>query len=110
MNSVPRWVLIYTAIAALMGLAFSAMFISSEGLAFAARNAAPAIASIAILIWARNTPAGYFAVMLARATIELGDTISGLASGDTMTLAFAAVMLILDIAAIVVLFPKLRSS
>lgn len=111
MNSVPKWVVIYTAIAALMGLAFSGMFLGSEGIAYAARNAAPAVASVAILLLARNAPAGYLAAMFARATIELGDTISGLTGGsDMMVLSFAVVMLILDVAAIVVLLPKLSKS
>jgi len=111
MNSVPKWVVIYTAIAALMGIGFSAMFIGTEGIAYAARNAAPAIASVAVLLLARNAPAGYLAAMFARATIELGDTINGLSGGsDTSVLIFAVVMLVLDVAAIVVLFPKVKNS
>ena len=110
MNSVPKWIVIYTAIAALMGVAFSIMFISDPGVAYAARNAAPAIASIAVLLLARKAPEGYLAAMFARATIELGDTINSVATGQWGMLAFAVVMLILDIAAIVVLMPKLKKS
>jgi hypothetical protein len=111
MNPVPKWVVIYTVIAALMGLGFSVMFIGTEGIAYAARNATPAIASVAVLLLARKAPAGYLAAMFARATIELGDTINGLTGGSEVgILVFAIVMLVLDVAAIVVLFPKLKES
>ena len=54
-------------------------------------------------------PAAYFAVIVTRAAIEVGDIIGGLTTDDTATLILGSVVLLFDLAALVALFALLSN-
>ena len=110
MNTVPRWIFIYVIIVTLMTFGLSSMFIADPGWDFVARNAAPAFVAVAVFLLARNNPLGYLAVIVSRTTIEVGDVITTLISGETGILIFSAVMLVIDLAALFVLIPLVKSA
>ena len=110
MNTVPRWIFIYVVIVTLMTFGLSTMFITDPGWDFVARNAAPAFIAVAVFLLARNNPLGYLAVIVARTTIEVGDVIANLINFNAGILIFSAVMLVIDLAALFVLIPLIKSS
>jgi len=110
MKSIPKWIMGFIALAGVMGVGLSFQLLGTEGLAFAARNAAVPVASILVLIFSRDVPAAYFALIVGRMTIEVGDLIAGITAGDMAMAAFGGVFLIIEIAALVVLFPMLKKS
>lgn len=109
MGKVPMWVVVYTVLIALLAITLSVPDIGAFGWSAAMRNAAAGFVGLGVVAFARKSPAGYFAAMLARFFVEIGDTIQGALTGDTFTLVFALVVMAFDVAAIYVLFPLLSN-
>ena len=102
-KKVPGWIIIYTALAAVVGLVTAVLFFTS-GVDYVARTAAPALASIPILILCRNSPPAFLAILFCRLIIDLGDVANAMIGyADWQSLALSAPMLILDVIAVSVL-------
>ncbi len=109
MGKVPRWVVAYTVTIGVVAIVASVPDIDAKGWSEAMRNAAPGFVGLAVVALARKTPAAYFAAMLARAAVEVGDIIGGIVTEDTATLVLGSVVMLFDLAALVVLVPLLSN-
>lgn len=110
MGKVPMWIVIYTVLIAAVAIILSIPDIGAFGWSAAMRNMSAGIVGLAVVAFARKTPAAYFAAMVARASVEVGDVLGGITTGDNFTLIFGAVVLLIDLAAIYFLFPLLSNN
>lgn len=110
MGNVPKWVVVYTVVIGVIAIVASIPDIDAKGWSEVMRNAAPGFAGLAVFALARKTPAAYFAVMVTRAAIEIGDIVGGIVTNDNATLILGSIVFILDVAAIAVLVPKLSNN
>ncbi len=109
MGKVPMWIVVYTVLIALVAIVLSVPDIGAFGWSAAMRNAAAGFVGLGVVAFARKTPAAYFAAMLARAAVEVGDVLGGITTNDNGTLIFGGVVLLIDLAAIYFLFPLLSN-
>lgn len=109
MGRVPKWVVIYTVLIGVIAIVASIPDIDAKGWSEAMRNASPGFVGLAVFAFARKTPAAYFAAMVARAFVEVGDIIGGLVTDDTATFILGSVVMVFDLAALAVLFPLLSN-
>ena len=109
MGKIPKWIVIYTVLIGVLAIVLSIPDIDAKGWSEAMRNAAPGFVGLGVFAFARKSPAGYFAAMVARAAIEVGDVIGGIVTEDTATMIFGAVVLVIDLAALYFLFPLLSN-
>ena len=109
MGKVPKFVVIYTVLIGVIAIVASIPDIDAKGWSEAMRNAAPGFAGLAVFALARQTPAGYFAVIVTRVAIEVGDILGGLTTDDTTTLILGGVVMLFDLAALSMLIPLLSN-
>lgn len=109
MGRIPVWIVVYTVLIGIIAIVASIPDIDAKGWSEAMRNAAPGFVGLAVFAFARKTPAAYFAAMVARAAVEVGDIIGGMVTDDTTTLILGSVVFIIDIAALFFLFPLLSN-
>ncbi len=109
MGNVPKFVVYYTVLIGIIAIVASIPDIDAKGWSEAMRNAAPGFAGLAVFALAKKTPAAYFAVIVTRFAIEIGDILGGLTTDDTTTLILGGVVMLFDIAALTMLFPLLSN-
>ncbi len=109
MGKVPKFVFYYTVLISIVAIVASIPDIDAKGWSEAMRNAAPGFGGLAVLAFARKTPAAYFALMCTRAAIEVGDILGGITTDDTTTLGLGAAVLVLDVISLFLLFPLMSN-